>query len=390
MLQFIKPASLNRTWGQPQPPHPEYVKPCLPAPNFTRHFFRADDVRAALFTSICDQKREQVAYWTQELIDSGAPADIIFTLIFAYVINYSHTRLDYLTNLAEVAQHPTPESLQQAAYNLCILPLDERDGSFFLTALHVTRRLSKQEREIKISPTTLQILQRPAASWLGAQANAILDDYLQHLLWLATTYTNVDPSVAPCTWRPLPSSLQSSLNTWATQLGRRARRLPFMNSRHLYGMSCRGATWDTQTATEELNCAHETFHHSPYWSALCPPFPRDDETQVWEDFLNAVFMTDDIPDEWSAADKDMSHGPGAMYNTNKYPKVGKWMHMWVPAQSCAMSGWRSTIFDRYEFTELPYPITIYDWIATQIQDTLLQRAMREFNLGDDDENLMED
>ena len=124
---------------------------------------------------------------------------------------------------------------------------------------------------------------------------------------------------------------------------------------------------------------------------MCPKTQRDDNTQVWEDFITQVFFTDDIPDEWSAADKAMSHGGGALYSSNKCPKVGKWMHTWIPQPAIAMSGWRSTIFERIEHVELIHPVTIYDWLAAQIQDTLLQRAMKEMDMeGDDNENLMED
>lgn len=390
MLKYLTPST------QKKEPfyaiHPEYVQPKSRTPSdLTRHWFRAEDVRASLFAAICDQKREHVLYWTQELIDSIAPADIIFTLIFTYLINFSHVRLDYLTNLAQVAANPTQDSLRQATYNLYLLPKDERDSSFFLTALHVTCKAPHQERQIQITPHTLQVIQKPSEFWLGGTKSPQLDDYLQHLLWLTTTYTNVGPG-APCmiAWKPITPSLQDSLDTWATQLGRRARRLPFMNSRNLYGFSARGATWETHTAIDELNHAHETFHLSPYWSSICPRVPRDDDTQVWEDFLNSVFLADDIPEEWSVPDKAMSHGGGALYTSSKCPKVGKWMHTWVPQEAIAMSGWRSTVFSTVEHIELNHPVTIYDWLATRIQETLLLRAMKEMGLDGDSQNLMED
>jgi hypothetical protein len=390
MFKYFKPGTKQEFHAT----HPEYMQPeARSPPDLTRHWFRAEDVRASLFAAICDQKREHVLYWTQELIDSSAAADIIFTLIFTYLINFSHTRLDYLCNLAQVAANPTPEGLRQAAYNLYLAPSDARDSSFFLTALHIPRKAPTQEIKIQITPQTLQVIQRPSEFWLGGAKSPILDDYLQHLLWLTTTYTNVHPGTTAIvnTWRPIPLSLQDSLDTWAAKLGRRARRLPFMNARNLYGMTARGATWETQTATDELNCAHETFHLSPYWSAICPKLPRDDDTQVWEEFITQVFFTDDIPDEWSTPDKAMSHGGGALYTSSKCPKVGKWMHTWVPQPALAMSGWRSTVFERIEHVELIHPVTIYDWLAAQIQDTLLQRAMKEMDMeGDDNENLMED
>jgi hypothetical protein len=372
--------------------HPEYVRPSpLSPPDLTRHFFRGEDVRASLFTAICDQKKEAAMYWTQELIDSAAPADIIFTLVFAYLINYSHTRLDYLTTLAQVAAKPTPETLHMATYNLCLMPTEQRDASFFLSAVHVTRKEQRQEQQILITPQTLQVVQQNSAKWLGGVVSATLDSYLQHLLWLTTTYTNVDPraTVATSAWRPIPQSLQSSLDMWVGRVGRRSRRLPFMVARNLYGFTARGATWETHPATAELNNAHNTFHLSSYWSTLCPHLPRQDELPQWESFLNAVFMTDDIPDEWSAEDKALSHGGGALYTSNKCPKVGKWMHLWTPQQAIAMPGWRSTVFSRLENVELNYPTTIYEWLATQIDDTLLQRAMRAMGM-DDDENLMEE
>ncbi len=374
--------------------HPQYVRPspCSP-PDLTRHFFRGEDVRASLFTAICDQKKEAALYWTQELIDSAAPGDIIFTLIFAYLINYSHVRLDYLTTLAQVAVNPTPETLRMATYNLCLLSTEQRDGSFFLSAVYVPNKKQLQEQQILITPNTLQVIQKPSEFWLGGTKSSTLDSYLQHLLWLTTTYTNVDPraTTSLSVWRSLPQSLQSSLDTWVTRVGRRSRRLPFMVARNLYGLSARGATWETDVATAEINEAHNTFHLSPYWSTLCPHLPRNDESPQWESFLNSVFMADDIPDEWSLEDKALSHGGGALYTSNNCPKVGKWMYLWVPQQAIAMSGWRSTIFSRVEYIELNYPTTIYEWLATQIDDTLLQRAMRAMGMeGDEDENVMTD
>ncbi len=328
----------------------------------TAHFYRTEEVCAALTYAVGTGQKDQTFFWAQELIDSGATHLLILHLVWAYAINYSHCRLDWLTTFADICLASDiidEERLQEAVQALLALPAEDKDGSFILTSLYTPKKFEEPQIKPKANPHTLHVLSQPSEAWLGI-ANPVMTAVLKHLHLLASTHCELLEShpLKP-SFRSLTDSRRELLDGWQTILGRRARRVFAIPSGALYAMTERGAQATNETTTEELRNLHMTFHLSTYWSAICPQTLRCDEEPEWENWLNTVFLRDDIPEEWSVADQLKSHGPGL----GAKPTVGGWLWRNVPRQAIAAPGWFESLARRFENTNITYPLTIQNWFT---------------------------
>ncbi len=352
--------------------------------DITAHFYRTEEVCAALIHAISSNKKPETFFWAQELIDSGATHLLIYNLVWAYSINYSHRHLEWLTAFADIcfaSEIIDEERLQEAVQSLLALPQTSRDGSFILSALHVPKKPDVPTTRPQIHPNTLHVLSQPSQAWLGITCNK-MQAVLDQLLWLASTHCDLLPAGLPRNLFPaLRDTNRELLDGWQSLLGRRARRVFAIPSGALNAMTERGAQATNETTTDEIRNLHGTFHLSSYWSTICPQTLRCDEDPVWEKWLTTIFLRDDIPEEWSTADQLKSHGPGCQHPGSK-PTVGKWLWNCVPHDAIAMPAWFQTLARRFETTELVYPQTIQSWLSEKIQETLLERAMAEINMKD--------
>ncbi len=331
--------------------------------DFTSHFYRTEEVCAALVYSIGAGQKDQAFFWAQELIDSGATHLLILQLVWAYSINFSHRRLDWLISFADICLSSDiidEERLQEAVQALLAIPAEEKDGSFILTAL-----LEKPQKALttpKANPHTLHVLSQPSEAWLGI-SHPLMTAVLKHLHWLVSTHCDLfESNLVRPNFRLLTDNRRELLDSWEAVLGRRARRIYTIPSSALYAMAARGAQPVTETTTDELRNAHNTFHLSPYWSAICPQTLRCDEDYIWENFLNKVFLQDDIPEEWSKTDQLKSHGPGL----GAKPTVGGWLWRCVPREAVAAPGWFESLARRFE-----------NVAATNIQTWFVERLSQQ-------------
>jgi hypothetical protein len=363
--------------------------------DLTAHFYRTEEVTAALIHAISGGQKDQAFFWAQELIDSGMTHLLIFNLVWTYAINYSHRRLDWVTTFANICFATDiidEEKLQEAVQALLAIPSTDKDGSFVLTAINIPKKEAEPTVKPVIHPQTLHVLSQKSEIWLGVphkEMQAVLD----HLHWLASTqcqlvevlpsgrglclsHASLESHPLKVIFRPLTDTRRELLDSWQAILGRRARRIFAIPSGALYAMTARGPQPTTETTIEEIRNSHNTFHLSYYWSAICPQTLRCDEDPVWEQWLNTIFLQDDIPEEWSKEDQLKSHGPGLCAKAT----IGGWLWRCVPHDSIAAPGWFESIARRYEKTELNYPQTIQCWLTDSIQETLLQRSMSELNM----------
>ena len=142
------------------------------------------------------------------------------------------------------------------------------------------------------------------------------------------------------TWKPLTADVVEQLETWRGLLGRRARRcftihadaIPWLtergrqltvydtNEKELLRLERLTALWGSQ-AWDEL--AEEVGG----WEAV-----RDD-ADARESFYDR-FFPDDIPDEWSRAERAKSHGGGVLQR-GAAPDPVRWFRNWFGAAACA-------------------------------------------------------
>lgn len=348
--------------------------------DISAHFYRTEEVCAALIHAISLNKKQETFFWAQELIDSGATHLLIYNLVWSYVTLYSHRHVEWLVAFGGICQASEiidEERLQEAVQALLDLPQGDRDGSFVLSAIHVPRKPEVPTLKPIAPSNSLHVISQPSEMWLGIES-AKMQALLDHMTWLVSTHCNFGPAKPP-SFPALRLFNRELLDGWQAILGRRSRRGFTIPSGCLSPYTARGAQPVTETTTDELRNIHNTFHLSSYWSSICPPLPRCDEDLVWEQWLNKIFLQDDIPDEWSKEDQLKSHGAGVQ-RLNSKPTVGKWLWDCVPRDAVAMPSWFQTLGRRHEAVVLDYPQTIQSWLADIIQETLLQRAMAEINM----------
>jgi len=360
--------------------------------DLTSHFYRTEEVTAALIHAISAGQKEQALFWAQELIDSGMTHLLIFNLVWAYAINYSHRRLDWLTTFASTCFATDiidEEKLQEAVQALLAIPSTDKDGSFVLTAINTPKKVTEPQVKPSIHPQTLHVLSQKSETWLGVQHNE-MQATLDHLYWLASTkcellevresglyasHASLESHPLKANFRVLTDTSRELLDNWQAILGRRARRAFGIPSGALYAMTARGAQPTTETTIEELHNAHNTFHLSYYWSAICPQTLRCDEEHIWEEWLNTVFLQDDIPEEWSKDDQLKSHGPGLGAKAT----VGGWLWRCVPHEAIAAPGWFESLARRFENEYVSY---IQHYLSEQIQQRMLERGLYQIKMTD--------
>jgi len=80
----------------------------------------------------------------------------------------------------------------------------------------------------------------------------------------------------------------------------------------LYGITRRGRIPRTTSTLESLHDVEKGMRGCPFWEEAMEPYQTGGQwtsDEAMEQFYEAHFP-DDIPDEWTRAEKEKSHGPG--------------------------------------------------------------------------------
>ena len=121
------------------------------------------------------------------------------------------------------------------------------------------------------------------------------------------------------------------LAQWDSINGRRERRLFHIPIGCLYGTTKRGRMKSSQQNTKELNYVEKSMIGCPFWEEALSEYATIDGIIQWksdddvENFYDTMFP-DDIPDEWTKKEKEMSHGYGVLgpleeVSLQKYAKL---------------------------------------------------------------------
>ncbi len=121
-----------------------------------------------------------------------------------------------------------------------------------------------------------------------------------------------------CSWDKI-------LESWNQPNVRLRRDKAVMADVH-FGMTKRGKRVDTKEELRNMSLAD--LAQSPFWKRLVPDNKEDDEAV--EAFWNTYFGASDIPDEWSLADQEKSHGRGSHRGADT--SLIYWWNEWIPNQ----------------------------------------------------------
>jgi hypothetical protein len=335
----------------------------------TRHFYRSDEVRAALLYAIVRGRPQETAFWCQEFIDTELYKEAWATLIEAWLWFSLSTDPNWIM---DVHLGTSIKDLHLAAYRLST---NAKDNSLWATLLttvaeppdllcaNVPSRLpfSKPCLERYLS---LALFQRKglAAIWAARRLGSVQAQLPAESYLIPTVLEGLVPEAvalsAQILWicartpaRPeltVPADLAEYVQRLTALTGRKARRLFAVPVECLYGITDRGC--GKESTIEELRRMDDRIleerEGSWWWTALAPyrsqgAWRSDD---AMEEFY-AMAFPDDIPDEWGEEEAAKSHGMG-MYRPMEGLLLRRLGRIWFQAESRFVWGfyeWPATL-----------------------------------------------
>ena len=301
---------------------------------FTRHFYRYDEVRAALLYAIVRGRALETAFWCQEFLDSGFTEELWATLVEAWLWFCLASNHHWITDRCEADPH-------LAAYQLAVGPKD--NSLWAILCLHNTIQAMPDTLCANVPPRmeltksnlerylVIALHQRKghAACWaalrlgsapLSPLALSPLIGVPEPVLLCASVLWTCSSDVGRTTV-PMSEEVLGWIGKWAALVGRRARRAFAVPVECLYGITDRGCMSQKVSTIGELRGIHDRL--------------VAEKGLVSEDELEAFYayaFPDDIPDEWSLEDQELSHGPGVLRGGERLglAKLGR---IWFQAES---------------------------------------------------------
>lgn len=324
----------------------------------TRNLYREDEVLVALRFCILKGRTKEAIFWAQEALDSEMRDDVLEALFWVWALTTTVANPWWLRAFRTVKQSgsPSDEDIQVLVMNLA-RPL--RDGTgFALLGLGLRQELWSNERVGQPAlPTLSRIISeeelfvaraiaqgKVLAAWgrlipmwskgswcllkeLAASGSAAAE--LIHMLEMAPVWF---PRLSAAKWRwplraaavalaawPLkaetpyepPIELVADRFSWLSN-PMRFRRLYAPPQIALHGFTARGQLGVAETTEKELiEQLEDSLRGSQFWESRCPELTASDTSR--ETFYERYFPTD-IPDEWTSAERRVSHGTGVISN----------------------------------------------------------------------------
>jgi len=330
---------------------------------YTRHFYRSDEVRAALQYAIHRSRTVEALFWLKELEDSydTSVKDVLFSSWFHSV---------GLTDLGVLEKILKSEDTYSVVCTMCSNSIKSGELKLhYLNALTI-------ENAAKIPPFKLDpllhnkskdlenlarvVLLHNKTSALKLSKNSWCDSWIKHianykcssrekeLVDLLMNYkhkykwyvrcaiicilcmTNLEVSTAfpECTKLSVESA--KILGGWDNCVGRKIRRVYAIPQECLYGLTFRGAMTYSQTNISELYDYENLLKNMHVYSSILRGYGSYEaflEDIEGYDMFITTYFPDDIPDEWSLTDQMKSHGIGVNQPTDT-PNLRRYIARW--------------------------------------------------------------
>jgi len=312
----------------------------------TRHFYSTDEVQSALYYSASRRDTKETEFWCRELILSGYTSEAISTLFESWLWQRGPFCLRWLLDAqALTSDHVSQEDILRSAVTLS--SYTEWDNSLWsILNSAVPDRVTYKTPPVPAANEKVQYLYRAmyqgkakSAWWMAQQidglpkvlrcyANAmwveclacmdILEHYENLLGYCSREY---DVVIRCCMVLMLclsPAKKESTFRTVKASLsvfteGRKASRIYSIPAYALYGTARGRMSW-SQENTVELNHVEKYMRGCPFWDEVIGNYKRNGAwvSEDAEEAFYEEYFPDDIPDEWTKADKERSHGKGLL------------------------------------------------------------------------------
>ena len=360
----------------------------------TRHFYALDEVHAALQYASNRNDRLETLFWCQELLLSQCGGETISTLFEAWLWHKGPFQLQWLLGawISLAGEELSEDDILLAAYQLSAISYRHRDHSLW-NILVLTAQGAAPERLTPKTPAMLPssddrecyfvraLFQGKAYSAWWMSRHMATDRVWELLTWYATHCTkhgasyhicikalqnyeqllgyrteeydtvirclavlslSLSPSQQIHSLSSLPSTIDATsltrLAEWRKVLGRKSYRIYSIPTNCLYGTVGRGTlSWKSSTISQ-LNETH--LIGCPFWEEALSEYAVIDDIIHWnsEEQFYERYFPDDLPDEWTKAEKERSHGDGLL-DPRDTANLAKYARLFL--SQCARLAWNS-------------------------------------------------
>ena len=327
----------------------------------TRHFYKQDEVLAALVFCICTNRAREAVFWAQELIDSNLILECFQTLVVSWTKLKSIGGLAWFTSAMASwdSGELDEEKVILLTYQLaCCFVRDATPLALLVLSLKkyptVPERLrikavgwealfraALAERKVLFAWLLLRIewMDHPEAVWdllerLSPQVKVLRAaeqvEFLEDIKWVlrATAVASLFPHPKSSLRESIPSDIQKSRCEWAATMGGKVRREYAIPRDCLYGITERGRMVNTETTIDELGDLLDQMEIAPYWSEALGERAFVDLSIDEQLEFTELYFPDGHPVTWLTAEKEKSHGYGALRPDEEIESVKYW-RTWI-------------------------------------------------------------
>jgi len=338
----------------------------------TRHLYVEDEVTAALQFCVLRGRPLETAFWAMELLDSGMVEEFFTSLRRIWLLGFGIGALAWYKTFINLEAEEVLDATEavKVAVALCrigvnggrdtsalaiisstaaaertvpssALPHLKGIDSYFAACILQGRTVSAWRAFGSIGDATLKEVAAEKHGEGGLEVIGLLEKYPPLLIGaLCLPRGVVATRLAPFP-QGLLSEVERALPEWEQKLGRRSRRIYTIPHQCLYWVTERGKATVYSSADSRLRGSLERpgkLWGSTYWDSVAEEFGGWEEIRNNSEKREAFYAThfpDDIPDEWSAAERAKSHGIGCVQK-DEVPSVKKFVRSWFGTISSAV------------------------------------------------------
>ena len=390
----------------------------------TRNLYREDEVLVALQWCILKGRLQESIFWAQEAIDSELTLDLLQTLFYVWMNFAGAAYIPWFYWFNETVQTIrsgtiSQEDIQYLVISLAIGIKNTGDSTVFALLGSGFAQHHDQHTGFAILPKSLAYLKGPGrlfattlklgklalawsfADWQNPEILSIMEEISKEkhsplergafLKTLSILSEQFDPIWKPeWTWfvralgvavvgskeqilfkapkKEIPIELQIFQTDLKNLVTQREKRLYTVPQDCLYWFTERGSLRVNQTTEDELtNNLEYALEGSSFWDQHLDLLKTDSDR---EEFYTTYFNSD-IPDEWSKADRQKSHGGGSVpigpvnYRIMLDTTFNRWFR--IPSRGI----WNGLEFALTNFKEWSNPVNIESEIHKKYSERIL-------------------
>jgi len=342
---------------------------------YTKNIYRLDEVKAAVQYCIHNKKVDEAIFWANELIVSEEIDDLKDVLFVCWFHSIGLGNIEVLYNILIASD----DELLNVVYGMATLKESMRDCTLPVMFLHSLVNSDYKNRNVYFelppsliqSDPTIEAFIRAVLHGKYLEAWFLYKDVPSHIMeaiievrykhvfmkqLLHALYTsdhNKNYKLCAfvgilCTSEQVLAEAQgciinidnenkAQINMFNELKEKRKARVYSIPMDCLYGKTKRGTMTFQDNNTHELYDPDYIVENSSVFASIeemygsLDNFKLRDTARGYEDFMEWYFP-DDIPDEWSLADKQKSHGIGVNQAIDK-PNLRRYFGRWVSLKS---------------------------------------------------------